>query len=824
MDVFRQDLLFALRVLRRDRAYAAAVILTLAICLGANTAIFTVVRSVLQRPLPYPESSRLVSSFDGFPGAGVERAGTSVPNYMDRRAMTDIFSSVALYQWWGFKVGQGSGSEQISSMNVTPSFFTVLGARAERGRVFTEDEGTPGKHKVAVLSHAFAAKQPGGVDGVVGRTVRLNDEIYQVVGVVPESFHFLSPEVRVWVPLAFTPEEVAEDRRWSQNHEMIARLAPGALIERAQSRLDAQNVRYVEQAGALAEPLRSVGYNTKLNSLEGDLVRNVRSALQMLWGGVLFVVLIAAVNIANLSLVRANGRMKELATRNAIGAGGRRIAKQLITEATLLTLIGAGLGIGLGLLSLNAIEWIGFTDLPRAHEISLDGVVLAVTLAPAVLLGIVVGAGPALQLARVNLSNVLREEGRSGTAGRTSKVVRRSLVVAQVALAFVLLIGAGLLLASFQRLLGVDPGFVAENVLTGRLNPLATRYKDDNARRAYTDRVLTRVRALPGIDAAGASSFLPFSWDGSSSVVIPEGYAPKPGESVVSPNQLYVTAGYFEAMKIRLKSGRFFNASDTADAPKSVIVDENLARKFWPNQDAVGKRIYMPDSPEDVARPGPKVTWMTVVGVIGEVKMKGLVEGGETARVGAFYAVMSQHESRGLGLAIRTRGDLAATQAAVTRALAEIDPDVPMTDVFTMSARIDKSLNPRRAPMLLSLGFGVVALLLAAIGLYGVLAYHVSQRTREIGIRMALGSDAGAIVRLILGEGGGLVGIGLAAGLAGAVALRGAIGSQLYGVGALDPLVMAAAIGVLGATSFIACWGPARRAARVSPLVALSRQ
>ena len=441
MDVFRQDLIFALRVLRKDRAYSAAVILTLAICLGANTAIFTVVRSVLQRPLPYPEASRLVSSFDGFPGAGVARAGTSVPNYMDRRAMTDTFSSVALYQWWGFKVGQGSNAEQVSAMNVTPSFFKVLGGTAERGRVFSEDEGTPGKHKVAVISHVFAAKQPGGLDGIVGKTVRLNDEVYTVVGVLPEAFSFLNPEVRVFVPLAFTPEELAEDRRWSQNHEMIGRLAPGVSLERAQSRLDAENVRYVERAGALSQPLKDVGYHTSLLSLEGDLVRNVRSALQMLWGGVLFVVLIAAVNIANLSLVRANGRMKELATRNAIGAGGRRIAKQLITEATLLTLIGAAVGVGLGFLSLNAIEWIGFTDLPRAHEIRLDGVVLAVTLAPAILLGIVVGAGPALQLARVNLSNVLREEGRSGTAGRTSKVVRRSLVVAQVALAFVLLIG-----------------------------------------------------------------------------------------------------------------------------------------------------------------------------------------------------------------------------------------------------------------------------------------------------------------------------------------------------------------------------------------------
>jgi predicted permease len=824
MDVFRQDLLFALRVLRKDRAYAAAVILTLAICLGANTAIFTVVRSVLQRPLPYPESSRLVSSFDGFPGAGVERAGTSVPNYMDRRAMTDVFSAVALYQWWGFKVGQGAGAERVDSVNVTPSFFQVLGTHAERGRLLSEEEGTPGRNKVVVLSHAYAARQPGGIDGAVGRTLRLNDEVYQVVGVLPKSFTFLDPDVHLFTPLAFTPEELGEDRRWSQSHEMIARLAPAISIERAQARLDAQNVRYVERAGPLTELLRNAGFHTKLLSLEGDIVRNVRSALQMLWGGVVFVVLIAAVNIANLSLVRANGRMKELATRNAIGAGGRRIAKQLITEATLLTLLGAGLGVGLGLLSLNAIEWIGFTDLPRAHEISLDGVVLAVTLAPAILLGVIVGAGPALQLARVSLSNVLREEGRSGTAGRTSRIVRRSLVVAQVALAFVLLVGAGLLLASFQRLLGVDPGFVAEGVLTGRLNPLATRYKEDADLRAYTDRVLTRIRALPGVEAAGASSYLPFSWDSNSTVIIPEGYASKPGESVVSPNQLAVSPGYFDAMRMRLMKGRFFHASDTAEAPRAVIVDEHLAKRFWPNQDPLGKRVYMPDSPDDIARPGPKVKWLNVVGVVGAIKMKGLVEAGETARAGAFYEVMAQSPSRGIGLAIRAKGDVAATQAAVQRALAEVDPDVPMTDVVSMSARIDKSLNPRRAPMMLSLGFGAVALLLASVGLYGVLAYHVSQRTREIGIRMALGSDTSSILRLILSEGGILVAFGLVAGLIGAFALRGAIASQLYAVGALDPLVMIGAIGVLGVTSFIACWGPARRAAKVSPLIALSRQ
>jgi predicted permease len=823
MDVFRQDLLSAWRMMLKDRAYTLAVILTLAICLGANTAIFTLVRSVLLRPLPYPETSRLVNSYDSFPGAGVERAGTSVPNYFDRRAMKGVFEEVALYQFGGFRVGQGTAAEGVSALNVTPSFFHVLGVRAAAGRLFREEEGTPGKNKVAILSHVFASKQPGGVRGIVGRQLRMDDELYDVVGVLPDDFHFLDPDVRVFVPIPFGPEDRAEDRRHSQNHEQIARLARGVTLEQAQAQVDALNAQIVERSGPLKEALTRAGYTTRMVSMEADLVRDVRAALLLLWGGVLFVVLIAAVNITNLSLVRASGRMKELATRSAIGAGRGRIARQLVTEATLLTVVGGSLGLLLGFWSLDALEWVGLSDLPRVHEVRMDGMVFGFTLGLALLLGVIVGAAPAVHLMRSSLSSILREEGRSGTAGRGSRYVRRALVVSQVALAFVLLVGGGLLLASFQRLLRVDPGFVADHVLTGRVSPLETRYRDDAALRSYVTRALERIRALPGVSAAGATSFLPFSWDGSSSVVIPEGYVMAPGESVVSPNQLYVTPGYLEAMKVTLKRGRLFTDADGPDAPRVVLVDEQLAKRFWPDADPIGRRMYLPQRPEDVVKPGPDVTWLRVVGVVANVKMRGLVEG-EQARAGAYYMSFMQDPSRNVGLAVRTEGEVTAATAAVQRVLAEIDPEMQAYDVFSMSERVEKSLNPRRAPMLLSTAFGLLALLLASIGLYGILAYQVSQRAREIGIRIALGSDARGILMLVLNEGLSLVGLGLTGGIAGAVALRGVIASQLYGVGTLDPTVMLGAVAVLALVSLVACLGPARRAARVSPLVALSQQ
>ena len=823
MDTLRQDLRFARRLLVKERAFALTTIVTLALCIGANTAIFTVVRSVLLRSLPYDEPERLVFAYDAFPGAGVERAGTSVPNYLDRLAFTDVLEAQALYQFSGHRVGEGARAEGVASMTVTPSFFRVLRTRAARGRLFTEEDGQAGRNRVTVLSYDFASRQPGGIDGIVGRDLRLNDVQHTVVGVLPEDFRFLNPDLRLWVPIAFTAEQRAEPSRHSQNHELIGRLAPGATPAQAQARVDALNAVILERAGALKQALVNAGYHTRIVSFEADVVRNVRRSLTLLWGGVLFVMLIAAVNITNLSLVRASGRLRELATRHALGAARGRVVRQLVTETMLLTLIGGALGLVLGIWSLDAIAWLGLDDMPRAHEIGVDTTVVLFTVGLALALGVIVGVVPALQLAGVNLGGVLRDESRSGTAGRGARRIRRGLVVAQVALAFVLLIAAGLLLASFRQLLGVDPGFRAEQVITGRVSPLETRHPDDAALRTYTSRALERIRALPGVQHAGVSSFLPFSWDSSSSVIIPEGYVMKPGESVVSPNFLRVSPGYLEALRVPLRRGRFFTDSDAEGAPGVIILDERLARRFWPAGDAIGRRLYLPGSPDDVATPGPNVTWLRVVGVVADVKLKGLVEEGETARAGAYYLPYPQSPTRNIGFAIRTSGQTADLTASVQRALAEIDPELQLYDVFALQERVTRSLNPRRAPMLLSLAFGIVALLLAAVGIYGVLAYQVGQRTREIGIRMALGSDAGGILRLILREGAVLVVLGLAGGFVALLGLRRVITSQLYGVGALDPTVMLLVTGVLGLASLVACLVPARRAARVNPVEALSQ-
>ena len=823
MRTLLSDLRFALRLMARDRVFTIGTALTLMICVGANAAIFAVVRSVLYRPLPYPDPSQLVLLYDSFPGAGVERAGTSVPNYVDRLPLKTVFESQALYRSRGLDVGVAGSAERVRAMEVTPSFFHVVRTLTVRGRGFTEAEGTAGQDKKAILDYGYAQSTFGNPDSAVGRELQINGETFQVIGVMPKSFAFVDPDVRIWIPLAFSNEERSEDRRYSQNHDEIARLAPGATITQAQQRVDGLNVANLERAGPMKSMLVAAGYKTRMVPFADDLVADIRRPLQLLWGGVLFVLLIAAVNITNLVLVRASGRAKELATRHALGAGRGRVARQLLTETTLLTAVGAALGVGFGAFLLRYLMTSGLADLPRGNEIAMDGVVMVFTLAVATLLGLATATVPMVHLAGIDILHALREEGRSGTAGRGARIFRRSMVVVQVALAFVLLIGAALLLGSFRQLMAVDPGFKAAQVLTGKLNPPMVRYPDDHATRALAGRALEGIRRLPGVQAAGITTLLPFAGNNSSSVIVAEGYVPAPGESVISPNQISATPGYFEALGIPLKRGRLFTDGDGFGAPGVIIVDERLAQKFWPNADPIGRRMLMPEGPTDLTQPGPNAKWLRVVGVVGTVKLQGLAETGGD-RVGAYYFPFAQQPQDAFSFAIKTAGEPTQVVFAVRKVLAGIDPAMPFYDVRTMPERLDRSLNTRRTPMLLSLAFGATALLLAAIGIYGVLAYQVGLRSREIGIRIALGADPGSIRGLILREGLALVAVGLVAGCAGILALKPVIASQLFGIAPLDPVVIGSVSLVLVTVASVAAFAPARRASRIDPVTALGSQ
>ena len=817
----RRDVGYAARLLGRSPAFTAVALLTLAVSIGANTAIFTIVRSVLLRPLPFPASERLVFSYDRFPGGGVERAGTSIPNYIDRLTAVSAFESQALYRYAGFRIGEGAAAEGVTAFAVTPSFFRVLSVAPQLGRPFAEQEGREGHARVAILSFELWKQAFGGDRGILGRDVRLSGEPYTVVGVMPEDFTFLNPVVRLYVPLTFSAEDLPEASRFSQNQEQIARLAPGASVAQAQQQVDALNARIVERMGELKPLLLNTGYGTRVVSLSEDLVRRVRPTLQLLWGGVLLVLLIASANITNLVLVRAAARTRELVTRQALGAGERRIARQLLAETLLLTLVGGVLGLVAGAWSLGWLTSLGIADLPRGHEIRLDWVVVAFVLALAIVQAVVIGLAPLAQLAGLNFSTALREEGRTSTAGRGAGLIRRGLVAVQVALAFVLLISAGLLFTSFRQLLAVDPGFSAEHVLTGSIGLPAGRYQTEAEQAAVVHRALAEIRRLPGVISAGGTTFLPFGYTNASGGILVEGYTMAPDESLLSPNQLRVTPGFFEALGIPLRRGRYFTEHDTAGSPPVAIVDERLARRFWPGRDPIGGRIFKPESADELSAPIPEERWMRVVGVVAEVKLRELVAGEDT-RIGAYYFPYAQSPEHHVSFVVRTSGDPMAAAGAVRQAFTRVDPELLFEDVAAMPERIERTLHGRRLPMLLSLAFGAIALLLAAIGIYGVLAYQVSQRTREIGIRMALGGDAADVLRLILREGAVLVGIGLAAGIAGVVGLRQVIASQLYGIGALDPVVLTAVGATLMLTALAACAIPARRASRVNPVEALS--
>jgi predicted permease len=815
------DIRVALRLLWKDKAFTLTAALTLALCIGANTALFSVVHNVLLRPLPVPESGQIALMGNAYPGAGAAIGGSSgVPDYYDRLRDVKAFEEQALYNGRNHSIDQNGTPTRVRGTQATPSYFRLLRVAPALGRTFSEQEGEPGNEKKAVLSYALWQSQFGGDPQAIGRDIRLDGQPYIVIGVMPKGFYFLNPNVMLWTPLAFTAQQKSDAQRHSNNFQNIGRLKPGATIQQAQQQVDAVNAANLVRFPQYKELLINAGFHTTVERLQDSLVKEIRPTLYLMWGGALFVLLIGCVNVANLVLVRSRARMKELATRLALGAGRWRVGRQLITESVLLTLVSAGIGVLVGYAALRLLGTLNIQELPRGEEIRLDGVVIAYTLGIAAVIGFVLGLIPVANVLPANLTVVLREEGRSGTAGVGARTLRRALVVAQVGFAFVLLVGAGLLFASFRQVMAVDPGFNMEGVLTASINLPRTRYGDDDKLRTFTDEALRRLRALPGVSAAGATDTIPFGNNNSDSVIIAEGYQMKPGESVISPNRVEVTPGYFNAMGVKLIRGRFFDDRDAPTAQQTAIVDEKLAKRFWPNQDAIGRRMYLPQDINNLLAVNDKTVYLYVVGVIRDLKLHTLTEDKET--VGAYYFPMAQSTSSGMTFAVKTAGDPLALSNSVRGALSELDRELPVFDIQTMDARMEKSLVTRKSPVLLSLSFGAVALFLSAIGIYGVLAYLVTQRTKEIGIRIALGSSTRSIFELVLREGLVLIAAGFGLGAIGAVTLRKSLESQLFGVSATDPFVLVAVTAILALVAVAACALPARRATRIDPIVALA--
>ncbi|HMF93117.1 MAG TPA: ABC transporter permease [Vicinamibacterales bacterium] len=819
MQTLLHDVRVGLRLLWKDRAFAITAGLTLAVCIGANTALFSVVHTVLLRPLPFAHAERIVLLGNQYPGAGVDTSENSgAPDYYDRLRETTVFEEQAMYNSSNVSVDQNGTPTRVRIMNVTPSFFRLLQVSPQLGRSFTDPEGEVGAEKKALLSYALWQSQFGGDPSVVGRDIRIDSQPYTIVGVMPHDFRFITSDVMLWRPLAFTAAQ--KEQRHSNNWRNIARLKEHATVAQAQQQVDALNAANLDRFPQYKQLLINARFHTRVVPLQENLVRDVRSTLYLMWGGALFVLLIGCLNVANLVLVRSRARLKELATRIALGAGRTRISRQLITESVLLTLASAAAGLAVGVAALRVLATLSIQDLPRGSEIAIDGVVVAFTLAMAAAIGLLLGLIPIASVLPANVTSVLREEGRGGTSGRGARSLRRVLVVAQVAFAFVLLVGAGLLFASFRQLLAVDPGFDPHGVLTASVSLPRARYKDDLALNAFADEALRRLRALPGVTAAGATDTIPFGDNHSDSVILAEGYQMSPGESVISPNQVHLSPGYFESMRARLVRGRFFDDRDGPKAPKAVIVDEKLAHRFWPNQDPIGRRMFLPEDINNLLAITEKTVFLDVVGVVHDLKLANLVDG--NGAVGSYFFPLQQDASRLLTFTLRTATDPAAQATALRDVVAGLDRELPLYDLQTMAERADKSLVTRRSPMVLSLAFGAVALFLSAIGIYGVLAYLVTQRTKEIGIRIALGSSARGVFELVLREGLLLIAAGFAFGAVGAFALRRTMASQLFGVSAGDPIVLAAVTLLLAIVAIAACAVPARRATRIDPIVALA--
>jgi predicted permease len=820
MPTFVQDLRFGLRLLARDRSFTATALLTLTICLAANTAMFAVVRSVLMKPMPFARSDRAVMLYNSYPKAGAPRIGNGVPDYFDRLTAIPALTNLSVFRREGMTYGDDSGAERVISIRATPSFYRLVGVSPSDGRIFTDEEGEVGKDRKVLLSDGFHRRKFGG-GAVVGRAIRLNGVPHDVVGVLPKTFSFLQPDIDIFVPAVFTPAEKSDARRHSNNWQMVGSLAPGATLEQVQQQIDALNAANNQRFPEFRQILADAGFHTLAVMLEDDVVRDVRGVLYLLWGGVLFVLLIGCVNVANLVMVRASTRTREMATRHAIGGNLARLGRQLVTESALLAIAGGALGLLFGWWAVQSLPALSLDQLPRGYEVRLDLATAAATGALAILVGLFIGIAPVVQLWRLDLSTALREDSRGGTSSRRANFVRRALATGQVAMALLLLVGSGLLLASFRAVLGMDFGFQSDGVTTAAVSLPASSYKDAASRVAFKRRSLEAIRALPGVEAAGATTALPFGGSQNSSVILAEGYVMKPGESLIAPFSVVTSEGYFEAMRITLVRGRTFDARDTAEANPVAVIDERLARKFWPDQDPIGRRLYGPSDPKDFAKITPHTRFITVVGVVKDVQFRD--PRADFTAVGTYYFPFDQAPQPGLSFAVRTSDATPAIANDIRRVTAAIDPQLPVYRIQPMQEWIDQALVGRRAPMMIAMVFGGVALFLSAVGIYGVLAYSVAQRRRELGVRMALGSSGASVFRLVLREGLMVIAVGVAGGLTGSFFVGRLMQHQLFNVAPMNPVVLTVVTATLATVAVTAIAIPALRASRINPASVLGK-
>jgi putative ABC transport system permease protein len=802
MQTLWQDLRYGARMLMRKPGFTLIAIITLALGIGANAAIFSVVNAVLLRPLPFNEPDRLMmireTKLPQFPEFSVAPG-----NFLDWQKQNTVFERLIAVRSAAFNLIGTGEPERLRGMSVTDGFYAMLGAQPQMGRVFLPEEDQPGHNNVVILSYGLWQRRFGADPNILNQAITLDGQSYTVIGVMPSTFYFIDRAVELWTPMAFTAQQ-------AQNHgghflSAIGQLKPGVTLDQARTEMSTIAGRLAAQY-----PEVNTGWNVKIMPLLEFTVRSIKPALMVLLVAVAFVLLIACANVANLLLARAASRQKEIAIRTAMGASRGRIVRQLLTESVLLSLVGGAVGLLLAKWGMDALLSLAPQNLPRMSNVSLDGRVLAFTALVTLLTGVFFGLIPALQASKPNLSETMKDAGRGSTEGGRRQLIRSTLVVLEVASALVLLVGAGLMIKSFWQLQKVDPGFNPDKALTAMVALPRRKYPEEPQQIAFFQQLMEKVKTLPGVQEVGASNVVPL---GDNDFVLAfeiDGRPPLPPGAGQSTNFYSISADYFKAMGIPLLQGRVFTERDTKDSPKVAVINETMAKKMFPDEDPLGKRITF-------GRRDDKPEWFEIVGIVGDVKHYGL----DQTTTMQTYEPYTQQTFTSMMLVVRTAGEPTSLTAAIRNEVLSLDKEQPISNIRTLDQFVSTSIAQQQFSMLLLGVFAAVAMVLAAVGIYGVLSYAVTQRTHEIGIRMALGAGQGDVLRLVVGHGMLLTLIGVGAGLAAAFGLTRLMSALLFGVSATDPLTFTLIALLLITVALLACTVPARRAMKVDPMVAL---